>query len=153
MEIIYRNAKENDIGVLVESRMAFIGMTADDEEYEFIRNNVREYFQQVMEGNRCGIILAEHMGVIVGTGIIFYYHSVPSKFNPWGGKAYITSMHAKDEYRRQGIATKILNGLLGCAQKRGYHVFLLHESEMGRALYEKCGFIEGKAGMIMKNLP
>jgi len=150
MKISYRRASENDIEYLVERRLAFIDVVASDKEYSFIQNNTREYFQHAMKVKQCDVILAEHMNTVVGTGVVFYYDSVPSKFNPWGKNAYITSMYVHHEHRRQGIATKILDELVSIACEKGYHIFLLQESEMGRFLYEKYGFVQGTKGMLMK---
>ena len=150
MEINYRNAEEKDLNFLVESRLEFIEMTVKDMEYSIIRNNIDEYFQNVIEKKQCDIILAEHMGTVIGTGIIFYYNSVPSKFNISGKNAYITSMYVDVEYRRQGIAGEILSRLINYANERGYYIFFLHESEIGKPLYEKFGFIKGKEGMVLK---
>lgn len=59
-------------------------------------------------------------------------------------------MFVNENYRRLGIATKILDKLIQISKSKGYHVFILQESDMGRALYEKYGFQEGRKGMILK---
>jgi GNAT superfamily N-acetyltransferase len=59
-------------------------------------------------------------------------------------------MFVDEKYRRQGIATTILDKQIKTALLKGYHVFILQESEMGKPLYKKYGFQEGKKGMIMK---
>ena len=150
MEINYRNATEKDLNFLVENRLAFIKMADDSEDYLFTKNSIREYFQNALKENQCDIILAEHKGAVIGTGIVFYYNSVPSKFNIWGKNAYITSMYVYEEYRQNGIASEILTRLLNLAKEKGYHVFFLQESDIGSALYEKFGFVEGNAGMLLK---
>ena len=153
MEIHYRNATDKDLHFLVESRLAFIEMTGDEKEYNFMRNNICEYFRYAIEEKQCDIVLAEYMDTVVGTGIVFYYQSVPSRFNPWGKNAYITSMYVAKKYRRQGIAGQILSRLLNLAKEKGYHIFFLHESEVGRPLYQKFGFTKGKEGMMLKMQP
>ena len=150
MDISYRRATEADIEFLVGDRLAFIELASWEEGYEFIRNNIREYFQQAMEAKQCDVILAELEGTVIGTGVVFYYSSIPSKFNPWGKNAYFTSMFVAKGYRRQGIASKILEHLISIVREKGYHVLLLQESELGRPLYEKFGFTPGKAGMTLK---
>ena len=59
-------------------------------------------------------------------------------------------MFLNEKYRCQGIASTILDKLIKTAQLKKYHVFLLQETDMGRSLYEKYGFREGKKGMILK---
>jgi GNAT superfamily N-acetyltransferase len=59
-------------------------------------------------------------------------------------------MFVNEKYRRQGIASIILDRLIQTALHKGYHIFMLQESDMGKPLYEKYGFHEGKKGMILK---
>lgn len=150
MEIIYRNATINDMDFLVESRLDFIHVFKSEADYQLLKNSIQNYFENGFKENQFDIILAEYENSIIGTGIIFYYDAVPSSFNPWGKNAYITSMFVNENYRRRGIATKILDKLIQISKSKGYHVFILQESDMGRALYEKYGFQEGRKGMILK---
>lgn len=150
MEIIYRNATIDDIDFLVESRLDFIDITNTDENYELLKNNLYIYFEKGLLEKQCDIVLAEVDSSVIATGIIFYYSSVPSQFNPWGRNAYITSIFVNEKYRRQGIASNILDKLIKEALRKDYHIFYLYESEMGKPLYEKYGFGEGKKGMFLK---
>lgn len=150
MGIIYRNATIEDIDFLVESRINFIHILPSDEIYEQIKNNLYLYFEHGLKEKQCDVVLAEVDSSVIGTGIIFYYNSVPSIFNPWGRNAYITSMYVNEKYRHQGIASDILDKLIKTALLKDYHIFLLQETDMGKPLYEKFGFHEGKKGMILK---
>jgi GNAT superfamily N-acetyltransferase len=150
MEINYRNATVEDIVFLVESRLNFIHAIKTDVDYELLKGNIHHYFEKGFKEKQFDIVLAEHDNSIIGTGIIFYYDSVPSIFNPWGKNSYITSMFVDENYRRCGIATTILDKLIQIAKVKGYHVFILNESEMGRPVYEKYGFHDGRKGMILK---
>ncbi len=153
MEVIYRRATNNDMDFLVESRLDFIKVSKDEANYQLLKRNIRIYFENGFEKNQLDIILAEYDNLIIGTGIVFYYDSVPSTFNPRGKNAYITSMFVNENYRRRGIASNILDKLIKVSKSKGYYVFILQESDMGRALYEKYGFQEGRKGMILKSYP
>ncbi len=150
MEVTYRNAVIEDIDFLVESRLDFIHISITDDNYETLRSNLYLYFEKALFEKQCYIILAEVNSSVIGTGIIFYYNSVPSIYNPLGKNAYITSMYVDERYRRQGIAETILDRLIKTSLIKGYHIFSLQESKMGKPLYEKYGFQEGKKGMILK---
>lgn len=152
MEVIYRNATVADIDFLVESRLLFSHVSNEDENYQLLKDNLYSYFGRALRENQCDVILAELDSMVIATGILFYYDAVPSKFNPWGKNAYLTSMYVQEGYRRQGIASTILNQLIKQAMLKGHHVFILQETDMGRPLYEKFGFREGKKGMILKRL-
>ena len=51
------------------------------------------------------------------------------------------NMYTKPEYRRQGIAFQTLDFLVEEARGRGIKAISLEATKMGRALYEKYGFI------------
>lgn len=111
------------------------------------KNNIQNYFETGFKDDQFNIIFAEHENLVIDAEIIFYYEAIPSLFNPWGKNAYITSMFVSENYRRRGIATNILDKLIQISKPKGYHVFILQELEMGRGLYEKYGFHEGRKGM------
>lgn len=51
------------------------------------------------------------------------------------------NMYTKPEYRRKGIAYRTLDILVDACKKRGTTHITLEATEMGRALYEKYGFV------------
>lgn len=150
LKINYRNATNEDLNFLIKSRLDFIHISDIDSNYEFVKNNVYKYFVKGLNESQCDIILAENDSVVIGTGIVFHYDSVPSLFNPWGKNAYITSMYVDEKYRRQGIGLAILDKLINIAKAKEYYIFILQPSEMGKPLYEKYGFFEGNKGMLLK---
>lgn len=145
----YRFADTNDLDLLVQLRLDFIEADRENEQYDIIKENCYSYFQTSLQNGFCDVILAEAEEIIVGTGIVFYYNSVPSTFNITGKNAYVTSMYVKEEYRRKGIATTMLKKLIDVSNKKGYPIIMLNASEMGKALYKKFGFTEILNGMIL----
>lgn len=150
----YRYADKRDIDFLVKSRLEFTyemrnkQMETSSQEYEKLKENCERYFQCALAEDTCDVILAEEDGKCVGTGIIFYYFSVPSAFNMEGKNAYITSLYVKPEYRKQGIGNTILKRLIQSASRRGYDIVMLSASELGKPMYEKLGFREIENNMI-----
>lgn len=145
----YRFADTNDLDLLVQLRLDFIEANRENEQYDIIKENCYSYFQTSLQNGFCDVILAEAEEIIVGTGIVFYYNSVPSTFNITGKNAYVTSMYVKEEYRRKGIATTMLKKLIDVSNKKGYPIIMLNASEMGKTLYKKLGFTEIRNGMIL----
>lgn len=145
----YRMATHNDIDLLVSLRMEFINITETDESYNAIKDNCYLYFENAFENNTCDAVLVEEAGKYVGTGIAFYYDSVPSVLNITGKNAYITSLYVEPKYRRKKIGTTILEMLLDKIRERDYKIIMLNASDMGKSLYEKFGFIEIENGMIL----
>jgi Predicted acetyltransferase len=149
MATIYRQASMADLDFLVQSRLDFVGAEVTGPDYELILKSTRHYFETALRENQCDVILAEKNDAVIGTGVIFYYASVPSVYNPWGKNAYITSMFVAENHRRKGIATAILDKLVDIARQKGYYRIFLQASDMGKPLYENYGFTEGMANMLL----
>lgn len=145
----YRAATHDDIDLLVSQRMHFIDVDKSSKNYSQIKENCYSYFRQALVRETCDVILAENNGSCIGTGIVFYYDSVPSAFNITGKNAYITSMYVDPEYRRKGIGTEIVSRMIAKARERGYPIIMLNASDMGKPLYYKLGFSEINNGMIL----
>ena len=54
--------------------------------------------------------------------------------------AYILNMYTEPEYRKRGIARRIMNAILDHCRSEGLHSVSLHASEFGRPLYISLGF-------------
>ena len=79
---------------------------------------------------------------LAGTGGVSYYRVMPTYHNPTGRKAYIMNMFTDPTYRRRGVARRTLDLLVRDAKSRGVTAIALEATEMGRPLYEKCGFVK-----------
>lgn len=145
----YRLATTEDIDLLVTLRLDFIKIHEDNEKYEELKKNCYTYFKKAFTNDTCDVVLAEENGTCIGTGIVFYYDSVPSPFNITGKNSYITSMYVEPSYRRRGIGTELLERVIECAKKRGVTAMFLSASEMRRPMYEKRGFADSKNGMLL----
>ena len=148
--MIYRAATYEDIALLVSMRMTFLEIEENGSEYELIKENCYNYFRDAFVKETCDVILVEENDVCIGTGIVFYYDSVPSAFNITGKNAYITSMYVAPEYRGKGVGTNIVKELIKLVKKRNYTVIMLNASEMGKPMYAKMGFREIHNGMILE---
>lgn len=145
----FRAATIEDIDLLVMQRLNFIEVDEKHHNYDLIRKNCYEYFLNAFDNNTCDVILAEEEKICIGTGIIFYYDSVPSTLNITGKNAYVTSMYVEPNYRKRGIGTAILERLIKKVRERNCTIIMLNASEVGKPLYKKIGFKEIQNGMIL----
>lgn len=145
----YRMATSADIELLVSQRLNFIEIIENHSDYNLIKENCRTYFNTAMENQACDVILVEENGVCLGTGIAFYYDSVPSASNVAGKNAYVTSVYVEPAFRRRGIGTEIVTRLVEKAISRGYSIVMLNATELGKSIYKKMGFEEISNGMIL----
>ena len=67
---------------------------------------------------------------------------MPSYHNPSGNTAFIMNIYTNPDYRRKGIAYKVLDLLVKDAKERGVENIILDSTLMGRPLYEKYGFVK-----------
>jgi ribosomal protein S18 acetylase RimI-like enzyme len=57
---------------------------------------------------------------------------------------YIWSVYVESEWRRRGIARKLVQGAIGHLRETGCTHVALHSSEAGQPLYEQLGFNLGR---------
>ncbi|WP_232490208.1 GNAT family N-acetyltransferase [Neobacillus cucumis] len=79
---------------------------------------------------------------IIACGAVLFYEFPPSYTNKTGKKAYIVNMYTNQNYRGQGIATKLLTKLVDEVKSSGISKIWLGASKMGRPVYKKFGFRE-----------
>ena len=107
---------------------------------EDIDSELHEFFLNKMTDNSMIELVAEVDNEIVATTAIIVYDFPPSFSNKTGRKGYIASVYTKPEYRRQGIATTLVNRVVVICKERGITKFFLHASDLGKRVYLKCGF-------------
>lgn len=139
----FRIAKQGQEALLARLRLEFLcGVSPDysPSASDHLMKEAEAYFKESLADGSCRCVLAEEGDEVIGTGIVFFYRSVPSFSNPEGRNAYITSVFVKPEWRRQGIASRILGILSDEAKKEGCRNVLLHPSKEGKVLYYARGF-------------
>jgi len=144
-----RKANMNDISTLVDLRKKQL----IDEGYSLtsdVDKQFRDYFiAAIIEGSFVSWVMEVDGDIVATSGVCFY--SLPPTFsNPTGRIAYITNMYTKDEYRRKGIATELLNMVLDEARMRGYKSVRLHTSEQGKSIYQRTGFVDMDGNMALR---
>ena len=146
--IKYVIATKKDMSLLMESRLEMLRVVNDlPEEYEYSEELVtksREYFEN---GNQTTILAID--GKVIGCATLSYIDIMPTFSHPTGKRAHLMNVYTNSEYRRQGIAMKMLSMLFEEAKKKGVTEISLDATESGRPLYKKVGFTESKECMVM----
>lgn len=88
--------------------------------------------------------------IIIGTCGVCFFQYPPNFANATGRVAYITNVYTRDKYRKQGIATKLLELIMEEIKSRDYKFARLHASSQGKKLYEKIGFADAEGFMVKK---
>ena len=78
-----------------------------------------------------------------------YMWIMPTFSHPTGKRAHLMNVYTNKDYRRQGIARKMVNMLIDDARDRGATEISLDATESGRPLYESLGFIDSDECMVL----
>jgi GNAT superfamily N-acetyltransferase len=155
--INYRKAGIDDIPELVRLRLEFSEVSSryfkrefTDETREILRVTNADYFTAGLLDGSLVVFVAEDGGKIVGTSGIMFWRHLPGPAALDGRKAVIANMYTLPEYRKQGIATRLMELQLEEARVRGVKVVNLSATADGRAVYEKLGFVNDTDEMRIK---
>lgn len=148
--MIVRMAVEEDITQLVELRMQLFletGEISSIEKATELRSATEQYFRQTMMPAQTRSWLAIIDDVVVAIGTLAEFSRPPYMGNLSGKEAYLLNMFTLPQYRRKGIAEKLLHQIAEFVQSNGYGKVWLHASQKGRSLYEKFGFLSNSVEM------
>lgn len=150
MEYRYQKASPDDLELLIRTRIEVLraaNLLDDDVDMSMVEQKSRRYYREALpSGNHTAYLVFDGEQFIAAGGVS-YYQIMPTYHNPTGKKAYIMNMYTKPDYRRQGIALKLLDLLVQDARNHGISAISLEATDMGRPLYEKYGFILMKSEM------
>ena len=94
-----------------------------------------------------GWLLEQDRAVIAGAGLVILEWG-PSRENPNPLAARIVNVFVEPDFRRQGLARKLVNRCLEETQTRNITHLHLSSTDTARGLYESLGFAEAKNQMM-----
>ena len=145
MELIYKKAELKDIDILTETRIDVLraaNQLLADEDMSEVREKSYTYYERALNSNTHTAYLVYDRNTVVGAGGVSFFQVMPTWNNPSGNKAYIMNMYTHPDYRRKGIAFKVLDMLVKECRERHITAISLEATAMGRPLYEKYGFVK-----------
>ncbi|HDR4908359.1 GNAT family N-acetyltransferase [Bacillus thuringiensis] len=137
----FRKATINEIDNLIYLRKKQL-VDEGIEPNQNIDTKLKEFFTNKMNDGSLIEWIVEDNEEMIATGAIIFYEFPPTYTNKSGKKAYITNMYTKENYRGQGIATKLLTKLVAEAKTAGITKIWLGASKLGRPVYKRFGFEE-----------
>ena len=145
----YRIATAKDIDLLMSSRLEMLKVVNDlPQDYQYddvIVNESRDYF---LNGDQITVLVIDN-GEAIGCASMSFMRIMPTFSHPTGKRAHLMNVYTRSEYRRQGIARKMVEILIDETWKRGATEISLDATTMGRPLYESLGFKPTTEGMVM----
>ena len=139
-----RRASLEDVERLVDLRLALereSGHLTQEAMLAEVRRATRQYFLEALPAEAILVWVAEADGTIVATSGLIFFQKPPSERNLTGLEAYLLNMYTVPVWRRQGIATTLLQTLMVCAKQRQAHRIWMYATRDGRPIYERAGFV------------
>lgn len=141
--LLYRRAGSHDRELLTRLRLEVLrAANGLEEDVDLSRTELesRRYYETCFPEDSHAAWLVFDGEEVVGTGAVSFYQVMPTYHNPSGKKAYIMNMYTRPDYRRRGIARRVLELLTAEAEMRQIDAVMLEATAAGRPLYEAFGF-------------
>jgi GNAT superfamily N-acetyltransferase len=143
--VILRKATFDDIELLIRLRIDYLtedrGKLSPDEEAA-VTSQLQNYFMRHIPDNTFIGILAEIEGNIVCTAFLAVSEKPANPTFITGITGTMLNVLTYPEYRRKGIATKVIERVIDEAKLIGVSRIDLSATIDGKYLYEKLGFTE-----------
>lgn len=142
MKVSIRAATLDDLEILVHHRVSmFRDMGIPEHEIAAVEGPAREYFRRTVPAGRYRGFLGEtEEGRVVSGGGVVIMDWPAHPREPRDSKAMILNMYTEREFRRQGIARRVMQAMIDWCRDNGYRTVALHASSEGRPLYASLGF-------------
>lgn len=149
--MIIRRATKEDIDKLIENRMKVI-FEVSNSQYsdESFYDNTCDYIKNHIDKDGFIVWIAVDNDEIISIVMLSIYEILPTMFNVSGKTGYILNVWTDENYRRQGLATKLLKNIFADAKKAGVNSIHLKATEQGKFVYEKLGFFVEPNEMAIK---
>ena len=144
-----RIATNDDIELLMSSRLEMLKVVNNlPADYEYSEEIVRESRDYFLNGDHV-TVLAIDGSEVIGCASMSFMWIMPTFSHPTGKRAHLMNVYTRSEYRRQGIARKMVEMLIDETWKRGATEISLDATTMGRPLYESLGFTDSTESMVL----
>lgn len=147
--IEYRKLEKNDLDEFIRLRINQLREEGATEDIDLKPALVDYYGRHLSDGTFVSY-LAVDGGKIVGTSGMSFVEKPPYFSCPSGRIGLLSSMYTDNDYRRQGIAKKLLSLVVEEARKFGCGTVQITASDMGVLLYKDFGFVKNENFMQYK---
>lgn len=136
-------AKVEDTDLLVRHR---IGMWKDIRpelvnEADKLRDVTGDWIKRKLtEGKLVGFIVKTPSEAVAGSGCIWLREDAPRPGSNRLESPYLMSIYTEESFRRQGVASLIVQKAIDWCREHNYVRISLHASDVGAKVYEVFGF-------------
>ena len=143
MNITYRKLTNNDLDTFIDMRIRQLREEGATEDIDLIAP-LRDYYDRHMSDGTFVSWLALDGDRIIGTSGMSFVEKPPYFSCPSGRIGLLSSMFTDPDYRRMGIAKKLLNRVVEEARAYGCGAVQITASDMGVKLYTAYGFVHNQ---------
>ena len=139
--IEYRKLGKNDLDEFIRIRIGQLREEGATEDIA-LKPALLDYYNRHMADGTFVSYIAVDGDKIVGTSGMSFVEKPPYFGCPSGKLGLLSSMYTDNNYRRQGIAKKLLSMVVDEARAYGCGVVQITASDMGVLLYSDFGFVK-----------
>ena len=139
--IEYRKLGKNDLDEFIRIRIGQLREEGATEDID-LKPALMDYYNRHMADGTFVSYIAVDGDKIVGTSGMSFVEKPPYFGCPSGKLGLLSSMYTDNNYRRQGIAKKLLSMVVDEARAYGCGVVQITASDMGVLLYSDFGFVK-----------
>lgn len=148
LKIATKDDIENMMSIRLEMLKVVNNLPEDYEYSDELKKESRDYF---LNGDHI-TVLALDGDMVVGCVSMCFLKIMPTFGHPTGKRAHLMNVYTKNEYRRQGIARKMVELVIKKTWEKGATEISLDATALGRPLYESLGFTDSTECMVLTNL-
>jgi GNAT superfamily N-acetyltransferase len=141
---VIRRGTLEDAPVLIDLRLAFyqeLETIQNEETWQHYKQAVRRYFLEKLATGELHTWVADAAGEIVATGALLLEPKPPTQKNMTGLEAFVFNMYTLPAWRGKGLASRILDEMIGFAKEHEAGRVWLYASEQGEPVYARAGFV------------
>jgi ribosomal protein S18 acetylase RimI-like enzyme len=140
----YRLATSADTQLLIDYRILLLDYvshtTHTADVVQKLRDDLAVYFPKaIADGSYIAWLAYDGDTIAAVSGMVIYDRPASYKC-PTGRIGYILNIYTNEQYRRQGISTRLMDRLYESAKDSDVSVLMLHASPDGEGVYRRFGF-------------
>lgn len=142
-EIVIRQARPEDVAEIVRQRRRMYEDLGerDPAALDAMQATSAAFLEKAIPaGLFRGWLAQTPAGRVVAGGGMMIVPWLSRPADPAPRRAWILNVYTCPEYRRQGIARRLMQTMIESCRQAGFQSVALHSSDEGRPLYESLGF-------------
>lgn len=142
-EFLIRRATVEDVSIITCHRRAMFADMGehDNAKLDAMSVSFRNWvIERLTTGEYLGWFVVNEQGSIIAGAGLWLLAWAPTPSDQSAQRGYIFNVYTQPEYRRHGLARRLMKTILDYCRENKMNVVALHASDEGRTLYESLGF-------------